>query len=624
MPVSTINAYSGPFTANGATVEFPFTFTAPTNSEVTVILRDADGVESVATGYTVSLTDGGGGTVTFGTAPATGNSVLVLMAPDFTQELAFEDGSRWLASPVTEGYDRSAARDQVLLRDIGRAMKVPYGEPEQSLPLATDLVGKYLAGDASGNLVPASGTGADGGLREDVAASTGAGLVGFKQSGTGAATRNAGAKLKDMDLSVTDFGATGDGTTDDLTAIETALAAAVDAGVGLHFPNGAYAHSETLDFSYANLRVTFGNDVTLNHTGTGKAVQFDSGVYVEGDPPSVFGVHFGWNCPPTLQGNINTTDLVYVRGSHHMRVDVRLRDCDVGCRVDFSVLSKFRIRQTVNEGGWTVKQPINGVIVDKRGPPEATTACQFDLIIEGVSGLGLDLVLSQHCDYCGTSEGNGGGGVLIQPNSSNNNFSNFFCEQNGTGPHWDIRSVGNIFLNCTGGGPTNTGENTTLVPGIRNRFLNGKFHAVTEFGFFNNWEQTQLTGTLNQNENRIQNKCYDEAFVELPDNYPSNQLTTFTPKGLWVGQTASGEPLHGYYKDRSGTVHLVGALKSGAGSIFDMPAGFRPGGTIYHQYYSITAGSTGVIAVTSAGELYHASGDTGTVALNGLSYKAEG
>lgn len=229
MAVSTTNAISGPLLANGSTTVFPFTFTAPTADEVQVVLRDSDGVDSTVSpsAYTVALTSGGGGAVTFATAPASGNSVYILLNPDFTQEIEFENGSAWLAAPVNEGYDRSAARDQVLKRDMDRGLKFPVGETPDTLPVSDNRLGKYLAFDAAGDISMSSGTGADAGLRDDMAASSGAALVGFLQSGSGATDRTALAKLRDT-VSVEDFGATGDGTTNDGAAINLALATGKD------------------------------------------------------------------------------------------------------------------------------------------------------------------------------------------------------------------------------------------------------------------------------------------------------------------------------------------------------------------------------------------------------------
>lgn len=431
-----------------------------------------------------------------------------------------------------------------------------------------------------------------------------------------------------------EYGAVADGVADDLAAIVAATAAAVAEDRGLHFPDGTYAFSGTLDFTHKNLRVTFGTFSVLKHTGTGKAVQIDSGPYDPVNPPAVYGVQFGWNCPPTIQGNANTTDGIYTRGAQHLKIDARLRDCRTGLRCEFSVMSYFKIRMTGNEGGWEIQNPLNGVVVDRRGTPEATTDCQFDLIIEGMSvgpgqnGYGLDLLAAQHCDFRGTSEANGAGGVRIMPDSINNNFSNFFCENNGSQPHWDIRGLGNIFLNCTGGGPSNSGLNTNVIAdtGIRNLFLRGKFHNIQEVGFLNEWSQTQLTGTLDLNANRIQEACYNETFVDLPDNYPAPNFITPNFQNLWVSASdVGGQRAPAYAKDAHGFVHLIGALKNGdVGTVmFVLPAGMRPGGTIWHEYYNVAAGTFGIFAVTAAGEVQHISGTNGSVPIDGISFRAE-
>ena len=75
-------------------------------------------------------------------------------------------------------------------------------------------------------------------VNADVNASAGiaASKLAFTQSGTGATARTVDSKLKDM-VSVKDFGAVGDGTTDDTAAINAALAASNH----VYFPPGPYA-----------------------------------------------------------------------------------------------------------------------------------------------------------------------------------------------------------------------------------------------------------------------------------------------------------------------------------------------------------------------------------------------
>lgn len=71
----------------------------------------------------------------------------------------------------------------------------------------------------------------------------GSSLVGFIQAGTGAVATTVQARLRQT-ISVKDFGAVGDGTTDDTLAIQNALVAA--AGGRLYFPTGTYIYSTTL------------------------------------------------------------------------------------------------------------------------------------------------------------------------------------------------------------------------------------------------------------------------------------------------------------------------------------------------------------------------------------------
>jgi len=76
-----------------------------------------------------------------------------------------------------------------------------------------------------------------------LAASNGSSLVGFIQTGTGATATTVQARLRET-ISVKDYGATGDGTTDDTTAIQNALNAGT--GRSVYFPAGTYRISTTL------------------------------------------------------------------------------------------------------------------------------------------------------------------------------------------------------------------------------------------------------------------------------------------------------------------------------------------------------------------------------------------
>ena len=78
--------------------------------------------------------------------------------------------------------------------------------------------------------------------------SAGAALVGFAQSGSGAVPRNLRDKVRNVAISVEDFGAVGDGVTNDYAAILAAIAEAQSRGPGtvVNFENANYALGSVL------------------------------------------------------------------------------------------------------------------------------------------------------------------------------------------------------------------------------------------------------------------------------------------------------------------------------------------------------------------------------------------
>jgi hypothetical protein len=108
--------------------------------------------------------------------------------------------------------------------------------------LAAGLVGDLPytpAGFISATTVPT----AIAEIASDVAASSGSSLVGFLQAGSGAAPTTVQAKLRET-VSVKDFGAVGDGVTDDTAAIQAALGSGAK---NVYFPAGQYKTTATID-----------------------------------------------------------------------------------------------------------------------------------------------------------------------------------------------------------------------------------------------------------------------------------------------------------------------------------------------------------------------------------------
>jgi hypothetical protein len=103
-----------------------------------------------------------------------------------------------------------------------------------------------------------------------LSSSSGSSLVGYNQGGTGAITRTVQARLQDY-VSVKDFGAVGDGTTDCTAAFNAAIAAANSlsgtgssgmetTGVTIHIPAGAYYIPSGLSEYISKDNITFVGD----------------------------------------------------------------------------------------------------------------------------------------------------------------------------------------------------------------------------------------------------------------------------------------------------------------------------------------------------------------------------
>ena len=228
---------AGPFVGDGSLVELDFDFETFAVSDVSVVVTDADDVETVLTlndDYTVALNSGSaGGSVTLLAALATGTTAKVYgdAMPYTRTGNIIANPSGFFPSIVNAALDRVHVGLLQLGAKIGRALLLPT-DP-------STVAGRFPVVLPDGSFGWSSGTGADDGLRADLAASGGAALVDLNNSYS---VQDALTET----ISLLAEGATGDGTTDDRAAIIAAINKADTEGKRLVWPRRTYRISSPI------------------------------------------------------------------------------------------------------------------------------------------------------------------------------------------------------------------------------------------------------------------------------------------------------------------------------------------------------------------------------------------
>ncbi|WP_300379651.1 hypothetical protein [Henriciella sp.] len=159
MTIETDKRLAGPFTGNGATTAFTFDYRVFAAGDVTVFTRDGDTDTTLTedVDYTVTLNadqdDSPGGTVTFGTAPASGVTLYVESSVPYTQSVAVSNAGGFYPEVVNKAFDRAVALTQQNKKRLDRALVMRPGETalpsisrdkfEDGMPYLDTATGKW-------------------------------------------------------------------------------------------------------------------------------------------------------------------------------------------------------------------------------------------------------------------------------------------------------------------------------------------------------------------------------------------------------------------------------------------------------------------------------------------------
>ena len=155
---TTKNSYSG----NNSTTAFNYTFYIPTNTDIQVIVRSSTGTETVkaegtgSANYSISgVGSSSGGTVTFVTPPASGETVVLRRNTAKTQSTDYVANDPFPAETHEDALDKLTIIGQDLQEQVDRSLKLSRTNTMTSTEFtvgATDRASKILAFDSSGEL----------------------------------------------------------------------------------------------------------------------------------------------------------------------------------------------------------------------------------------------------------------------------------------------------------------------------------------------------------------------------------------------------------------------------------------------------------------------------------------
>jgi Pectate lyase superfamily protein len=353
---------------------------------------------------------------------------------------------------------------------------------------------------------------------------TDAALVSYTPAGANAVVTTVQAKLRE-NVSVKDFGAVGDGVTDDTTAFQNALAY-LSGGGELFIPSGTYVYTTTLNMSIVGLTVRgCGKTSRLQFNGTGNCIEITQ--------PDLASVKTAVTLDNFwVSGNANATNGIFINyWTNWTLTDMHVGNVTgAGFYIGFTVFGYMK-NPTVYDYDWGVSgftvKPTNGLLLGRTagGVITAPDHCASTIInpnIQGVSGSGIKGVNGFNNTFVGGSSENNTGFTLellsdFVQNSFNginleggdtsiagsqNNFIGVILPSSGNDMLFTSTASSNKVLGGTVGtmtfaaGSTRNGVELTTITanlGLTDSGTDNTFEQIT----VNNVFYTKLSGIIN-------------------------------------------------------------------------------------------------------------------------------
>lgn len=214
------------YSGDGSRTSFPFPFPVLASDDLLVFLD-----RTLASGFSITgIGDPSGGEIVFSAPPAPGTTITLLRRTEGIRETAFVEGGPFRAAAINAELDRIMLLIQEDRDEHSRALRAHPAESgiDFCLPPTAARANKLLGFDSAGRPMAFGLAGLPGGDAS-----------GAMVTANGATTARALGEHLSATVNVRDFGALGDGVTDDSGAFAAAISAAQGRGAVVHVPASA-------------------------------------------------------------------------------------------------------------------------------------------------------------------------------------------------------------------------------------------------------------------------------------------------------------------------------------------------------------------------------------------------
>ncbi|WP_270582587.1 glycosyl hydrolase family 28-related protein [Enterobacter roggenkampii] len=253
MTVSTVVDHND-YTGNGVTTSFPYTFRIFQKTDLTVSVLDLSGTLIVLVldaDYTVTNAGGySGGNVVLTAPLENGWKISIARELEVTQETDLRNQGKFFAEVHENAFDKLT----MLIQQVSTLFRLALRKPS-SIANWYEAEGNRIQNlaDPSAEMDSVNKRSMVSYVEEKISGVIG-GFGYFLQKGVGAVMRTFQDKMRDI-VSVKDFGAVGDGSTDDTASIQAAINALFPEGGTLYLPKGIYKITNQLNISNMPVKI---------------------------------------------------------------------------------------------------------------------------------------------------------------------------------------------------------------------------------------------------------------------------------------------------------------------------------------------------------------------------------